>query len=169
MVNSSTVAAKPYVDMSGLPDNLKPLPTQPWDNRPLELPLDREEVRTAVWRASGNITRAAQLLKVSPSRLRTFVRKSEYLQQEVEEAKEQLVDTAEDVIRDALEDPERQDAAARFVLSTIGRSRGWGTGGGAVQINNKGGNIVFQWADGTSMSTSQEPQTIDVTPENVDG
>lgn len=151
--------------MSQLPDNLVPIPTQPWDRRPAELPIEVEEARTAIWRCCGNITKAAELVKVAPSRLRNLVKNSPYLQREVDEAKEQLIDTAEDVIRDALGDPERKDAASRFVLSTIGRSRGWGTGAGGATVNVQNNNIVIQWQDGTPM----EPTTIEGKAETIDG
>lgn len=141
----------------GLPDNLTPLPTQPWDVRPDELPLDIEEARTAIWRTSGNVSRAAEILKVPPARLRALVKKSDYLLREVEEAREQVVDMAEDVVKEALSDPERADTMARFVLSTQGKNRGWGNASGGPSVNIKTtGNVVFQWQDG-SMNSSDTP------------
>lgn len=150
----------------GLPANLQPLPTMPYDERPVELPLDIEECRTAIWKASGNVTKAAEFLKCPSNRLRNFVRKSQYLSREMEEAREQLVDTAEDNVREALEDEEdkaRRDQMSRFVLgSQFARSRGWGGGAGpSVKVDNKsGGMVVIQWEDGTSFGGA-EPPTID--------
>lgn len=149
----------------GLPANLQPLPTMPYDERPVELPLDIEECRTAIWRCCGNITKAADMLKCPSARLRNFVRKSQYLVREVDEAREQMVDTAEDNVREALEDEEdkaRRDQMSRFVLgSQFARARGWGSGAGAsVNVNNtKGGMVVIQWEDGTQFG-GQEPATV---------
>ena len=141
--------------MSEFPTDLEPLPTAPYPERPLSLPLEPEECRTALWMVRGNITEAAKLIKVTPSRLRSFVTKSAYLSAEMQEAKEQLVDLAEDVVFNALTDEEdkgRKDTMARYVLSSQGKSRGWGTASnqGISVKNSAGGTIVVQWADGTS-------------------
>lgn len=128
--------------------------------RPSELPLDVEECRTAIWQCRGNVSHAASLLKVVPSRLRKFVEKSPRLQDEIREAQQQLVDIAEDVAYEALTDPDdagRRDQMARFVMSNLGKDRGYGTAKG-VTINNPNGPVVIQWADGSSLSA---PTTID--------
>lgn len=153
-------------DGRDVPGDLVALPTMPYDQRPAELPLDIEECRTAIWMASGNITDAAKVLKVTPIRLRNFVKKSAYLSAEVHEAAEQLVDIAEKNVKDALlddQDPSRRDTMSRFVLTNIGRGRGWGSGNSAGSLNVKnasGGTIVVQWADGTTFS-SKDGNTID--------
>lgn len=131
------------------------LPSMPYDVRPAELPLDIEECRTAIWRAAGNVTQAAELLKVSSLRLRAFIRKSPYLSAEVAEAQEQIKDLAEGIVVDALmdtEDKARQDAMAKFVLLGPGKDRGYGAGAPKVTINNqKGASMTIAWADGTSI------------------
>lgn len=141
--------------MSSYPDNLVPIPTQPWDERPDALPLDREESRTALWRCRGNVSNAAKLLKVPPSRFRKFVKASPYLTRECEEAREQLADIAEDIVYEALTDDQdkgRQDSMARYVLDRHGRSRGYGAGGtGKVSINGPVGSVTICWADGSQM------------------
>lgn len=138
------------------PSDLIPLPTMPYDERPPSLPLDVEECRTAIWRTRGNIHDAAKLLKISSSRLRNFVKNSAYLTSEAMEAREILKDIAESNVYDALtdsEDPARRDSMSRFVLGSIGKDRGYGTG---VQGGGKGtlniGNISISWGDGTSIS-----------------
>lgn len=151
--------------MRALPNDLVPLPTMPYSERPLSLPLDIEECRTAIWRAAGNITRAAEILKVPSRRLRKFVKESPYLSGEIEEAAEQLVDKAEDIIADALEDSEdkgRQDAAARLVLqSARAKSRGWGTGAVAAGAKVTVGNIVIQWGNGEALTDNGSENIID--------
>jgi len=137
----------------------------PFDYRPDSLPLDIEECRTAIWRARGNITVAADILKVTSNRLRGFVSRSPYLSAELNEAKEQLKDLAEDTVYDALTDADdkgRRDAMARFVLQGIGKDRGWGSGGSKIQIDNsKGGTVIVGWADGTIFQPEAQEKVID--------
>lgn len=136
----------------------------PYSERPSELPLDTEECRTAIWMAAGNITDAAKLLKITSIRLRAFVRKSPYLSAEIQEAQDRLVDIAESNVYNALTDeldPSRRDTMSRFVLSNIGKHRGWGTGGTGVTVKNSaGGTIIVQWADGTQLG-SDDAKEID--------
>lgn len=148
-----------------IPDDLVALPTMPYSERPVELPLDIEECRTAIWMASGNISEAAKILKITSIRLRNFVKKSAYLSAEMQEAADRLVDIAESNVKEALTDPldaSRRDTMSRYVLSNIGKNRGWGTGGpGSVNIKNSvGGTIVVQWEDGSKFGPDDE-KTID--------
>lgn len=149
-----------------LPVNLVPLPTMPWDVRPEELPLTIDEARTAIWMEAGNITKAALRLKVDSARLRRFVRSSPRLSAEMEEAREQILDRAEDVVVEALNDLEdvvRRDSMAKHVLTNLGRNRGYGSKSpGNVNIVNNGGKVVVQWGDGTSFDDEDaaEPKTI---------
>ena len=137
-----------------------------------------EECRTSLWLVRGNITEAAKLLKITALRLRQFVNKSPYLLSEMQEAKDQLVDIAENVVYEALTDEDdkgRKDTMARFVLGSQGKQRGWGhavSAGGVNIRNSQGGTIVVQWADGstfgdTTEAEQAEPQMIDVTPHKV--
>ena len=158
------------MDDDRIPSDLVALPTMPYNERPAELPLDVEECRTAIWMASGNISEAAKLLKVSSIRLRNFVKKSPYLSAELQESADRLVDIAEGNVLNALTDeldPSRRDTMSRFVLTSIGKHRGWGSGGsGNVNIKNSaGGTIVVQWADGTQLGgqgdDDQEMKTVE--------
>lgn len=150
--------------MSDVPDDLVALPTMPYSERPAELPLDTEECRTAIWMASGNISEAAKLLKITSIRLRNFVKKSPYLSAEMQEAADRMVDIAEQNVLNALtdeSDPSRRDTMSRFVLSNIGKHRGWGTGGSSLNVKNTaGGTIIVQWADGTTFG-EKEPKEIE--------
>jgi hypothetical protein len=148
----------------------------PYNERPSELPLDVEEVRTSIWMASGNLTEASKLLKVTSLRLRNFVKKSPYLSAEMQEAADRLVDIAESNVYDALTDeldPSRRDTMSRFVLTNIGKHRGWGSGSGpGVTVKNSaGGTIIVQWADGTSFGSeanTDQGKIIDHDPRNED-
>jgi len=149
-----------------IPDDLVALPTMPYSERPFELPLDIEECRTAIWMAAGNITEAAKLLKITSIRLRAFVKKSPYLSAEMQEAADRLVDIAESNVYNALTDeldPSRRDTMSRFVLTNIGKHRGWGSGssGGVTVKNSAGGTIVVQWGDGQTFGEEEkEPQEV---------
>lgn len=141
--------------MVHIPSDLVVLPTMPWPERPNELPLDNEECRTAIWMARGNITEAAAILKITSKRLRNFVKQSAYLSSELSEASEQLVDIAEKNVHEALTDEEdatRRDVMSRFVLTNLGKNRGYGTQpASSLSVKNSaGGTIVVQWADGTN-------------------
>lgn len=146
--------------MDGMPDDLVPLPTAPYAERPIALPLDVEECRTALWVVRGNITKAAEILKVSSNRLRKFIERSPYLSAELQEAKDRLVDIAEDNIYEALTDEEdkaRRDQMSKFVLASVGKARGWGQGGSGTNVtikNSSGGTIRVSWADGTQIGES---------------
>lgn len=153
-----------------IPLDLIPLPTMPYSKRPDEMPLDIEECRTAIWYTKGNITQAASILKIPSERLRRFVQKSQYLSREVAEASEQLIDRAEQIVAEALDDEEdkgRRDGMAKFVLnSSRAKARGWGAGANpSVNVKNTaGGTILMSWADGTQFQPNEAAKTIDVTP-----
>lgn len=132
-----------------LPGDLQPIPTQPWDERPSELPLNEEEVRTALWLDKGNISLSAERLKVSSSRLRNYVSSKPRLINEQKEAREQLADRAEEVVSEALNDNTdagRRDGMAKFVLnSEFARNRGMSARPApSVSIKNNG-NLVIGW------------------------
>lgn len=158
--------------MADLPTDLVPLPTMPYDVRPDALPLDIEECRTALWLERGNISEAARRIKVAPARFRAFVKSSPRLQGECDEAREQLQDIAEDIAYEALTDESdagRRDQMARFVMGTLGKSRGFGQNGGAsVNINSPKGPITIKWGDGTTLSAPGD-NAVDVTPKVVNG
>lgn len=140
--------------MDNFPSDLVPLPTMPYDMRPIELPLTVDECRTALWRAKGNITEAALVLKTTSLRLRKFIEKSPFLTEEQREAQEQLLDKSEAQIANALDDKEdkvRSDAAAKFILTNLGARRGYGQKGAGISVNvpkNSSGKILFTWGDG---------------------
>lgn len=147
-----------------LPDDLVPLPTAPWDERPTELPLDVDECRTALWLTQGNIAKAAELIKVPSSRMRSFVNKNEFLKREMEECREVLKDIAEGNVYEALTDRSdtgRRDSMSRFVLERLGKDRGFGSGSAGVTVGGIKGKITVSW------DTEPEDKTIDVTPNKV--
>jgi hypothetical protein len=92
-----------------------------------EEPLTARDVRSALWLSAGNIRTAAERLGVPPARVRAFARNSPWVQSELDEARERILDMAEAVLFEALfsDDPRRRDSAARYVLSKsqFGRAR----------------------------------------------
>lgn len=131
------------------------------------MPLVVQECRTAIWRANGNVAKAAEILKVSSSRLRKFIRDSPFLVAEMEEANEILKDRAVDIVKEALDDAGdsgRRDAMAKFVLTNLGGDRGFGQAGkgGSVNLKMPQGNFTITWEDGSSVSgNDNSARTID--------
>lgn len=150
--------------MTDLPTDLVTIPTTPYSERPDSLPLDIEECRTALWLCKGNVTQAAEMLKVRSARLRSFVNASAYLRREMEEATERLKDKAMSVIEDALHGPpERADSMARYVMTNLGHDRGFGNKVSVKTLPN-GGPTIFAWDDGTILNPSEtrrNAETID--------
>lgn len=145
----------------GVPADLIPLPTMPYDERPASLPLDVQECRTAIWRTRGNVTNASILLKVDSGRLRKFIHGSSYLSQEVAEAAERLKDRAVEVVAEALDDEEdksRRDQMARFVLTNLARDRGYGQAAkqGGVNLKLPQGNFKITWDDGSGFNDNED-------------
>jgi len=149
-----------------LPQDLVPLPTMPYDVRPESMPLTIDEARTALWKAKGNITEAAKYLKVDSGRLRRFVKQSVRLSMEADEARQQILDKAETIIVEALEDTEdrqRQDNMAKFALLNLGMTRGYGAKTGkTLNVNNSGsGNVIVTWGDGSTFDeVDDEPDAL---------
>ena len=58
------------------PGSYLPLPWFPWESRPKNLPIDPEEVATALFLKNGDINAAATRLRVTASQLDRTIRKS---------------------------------------------------------------------------------------------
>ena len=58
------------------PQEFEPLPYYSWIERPASLPLTYDEAATAIYLARGDLSQAASLLKVGPSRLNRLVKQS---------------------------------------------------------------------------------------------
>jgi hypothetical protein len=90
-------------------------------------PLEARDVRSALWLCAGDIRQASERLGVPAGRIRAFVRNSQWVQREFEEARERILDRAEEILYEALfsDDSKRRDSAARYILqkSAAGRSR----------------------------------------------
>jgi hypothetical protein len=113
-------------DMTGyLPDDLVvPIQGAALSNSD---PLEARDVRSALWLCAGDIRKAAERLGVPLARVRAFVKNSPWVQRELYEARERILDRAEEVLLEALfsDDAKRRDSAALFILkkSEMGRQR----------------------------------------------
>jgi hypothetical protein len=92
-----------------------------------EEPLTARDVRSALWLCAGNIRQASERLGVPVARVRAFTHKSPWVREELHEARERILDRAEEVLFEALfsDDPKRRDSAAKYILtkSAFGRAR----------------------------------------------
>jgi hypothetical protein len=113
-------------------------------------PLTARDVRSALWLCAGDIRKAAQRLGVSPARLRAFVRNSPWVREELCEARERILDRAEQILYEALfsDDPKRRDSTAKYILrkSASGRSRLHALTE-HLQLDPKADRPVIRWAE----------------------
>jgi hypothetical protein len=117
---------------------------------PNEEPLTARDVRSALWLCAGDMRRAAERLGVPSGRVRAFARNSPWIQQELAEASERILDMAEAVLLEALfsDDPKRRDSAARFILtkSQTGRARLHALTD-HLRLDTGGGSVDIRWAE----------------------
>ena len=98
-----------------------------------------DEVVDVIQKSEGVRTTICKLLDCSQTQLRNYLEEHPELKQVMLDAREQILDLAESVIRENLtqtENPELRQKAAEFTLKTIGRNRGWAIGDyPAMQVN----------------------------------
>ena len=98
-----------------------------------------DEVVDVIQKSEGVRTTICKLLDCSQTQLRNYLEEHQELKQVMLDAREQILDLAESVIRENLtqtENPELRQKAAEFTLKTIGRHRGWAIGDyPAMQVN----------------------------------
>ena len=116
--------------------------------------IDLDRVRRVMFRADGNVTKAAKILKVSSSDLRRLTWRHPTLIMDALEHAHRMVDQAESKLREALDSDnlERSLRAATFVLShsRAARERGWGRSAGSCDADSpQQTTIVVRW-DGDS-------------------
>ena len=90
-------------------------------------PFTARDLRSALWLSAGDVSKAAKRLAVSTARVRAFTDKSPWIQRELYEARERILDKTEEVLFEASfsDDPKRRDSVARYILtkSQTGRAR----------------------------------------------
>ena len=98
-----------------------------------------DEVVDVIQKSEGVRTTICKLLDCSQTQLRNYLEEHPELKQVMLDAREQILDLAESVIRENLTQTENQELrqkAAEFTLKTIGRHRGWAIGDyPAMQVN----------------------------------
>ena len=98
-----------------------------------------DEVVDVIQKSEGVRTTICKMLDCSQTQLRNYLEEHQELKQVMLDAREQILDLAESVIRENLtqtENPELRQKAAEFTLKTIGRHRGWAIGDyPAMQVN----------------------------------
>jgi hypothetical protein len=119
--------------------------------------LDERQVRRALRKHDGNISKCADALRVRSERLRAFVDASPACQAEMAEISERGVDEAVAVVFTALRDEgsflNRFYAAKEILRSEAGRRRGYGPRESATSLyiegrkEPAGGVITLRWLD----------------------
>ena len=98
-----------------------------------------DQVADVIQKSEGVRTTICKVLDCSQTQLRNYLEEHPELKQVMLDAREQILDLAESVIRENLtqtENPELRQKAAMFTLKTIGRNRGWAIGDyPAMQVN----------------------------------
>ena len=98
-----------------------------------------DKVVDVIQKSEGVRTTICKVLDCSQTQLRNYLEEHQELKQVMLDAREQILDLAESVIRENLtqtENPELRQKAAEFTLKTIGRHRGWAIGDyPAMQVN----------------------------------
>ena len=96
--------------------------------------IDLDRVRRALFKADGNVTKAAKSLKVSSADLRRLTWRNPKLIMDALEQTHRMLDKAEENLTKALrgDHPERALRASMFILShsPVARERGWCRHGG---------------------------------------
>ena len=100
-----------------------PLPFYPWDSRPPHLPLDHDEVASAIHLANGDLVRAAFLLKVPIVRINRSLRASPRLQRILDEALQVTLAKAASIPIQTLFDPEADTRRLEWASAHVLRSR----------------------------------------------
>jgi hypothetical protein len=150
--------------------------------------IDLDRVRRALFKAEGNVTRAAKSLKVPSSDLRRLTWRHPTLIMDALEEAHCLVDRAESKLREVLysDHPERSLRAATFILShhraatfilshhRAARERGWSRHGGApfdgvYSLPRAAGPTVAMWAGDSLGYRPLEPATPEARRLEADG
>jgi hypothetical protein len=130
--------------------------------------IDLNRVRRALFRADGNVTRAAKALKVNSVDLRRLTQRHPTLIMDALEQAHRLVDCAEAKLREALagENKDRALAAATYILShsAAARERGWSRHSASPSLDGlsfAAAPITVIWAGG-DMPSGYRPSAPNV-------
>ena len=154
------------------------LPAYPWSQRPDDHPLTLEEVTASLVEAAGDVTAAADRLKVGSLTLRKFIERSPRARAVVLEMDHRLADRARRKLIGIINDDgdaRRQDWAIRFVLNSrmarhLGLSGSEDADDQARRANGPVNNNYIlgplEWANGERIGPKQAAQKlIELAPE----
>jgi len=113
--------------------------------------LDLAAIEAQLVRTEGNVTAAATALSVPSADLRKLVWSTASLTDVIFEQLEQMIDEAEQALRDGLKDADMgrrlQAATALLTLSAAGRKRGWGRSGASHDEPAEPPAVTMRWLD----------------------
>jgi hypothetical protein len=113
--------------------------------------LDLAAIKAELIRTEGNVTAAATALSVPSADLRKLVWSTTSLTDVIFEQLEQMIDAAEQALRDGLKDADMgrrlQAATALLTLSPAARKRGWGRSGALHDEPGAPPAVTMRWLD----------------------
>ncbi len=114
--------------------------------------LDFAAIEAELIRREGNVTAAATALSVPSADLRKLVWSTTSLTDVIFEQLEQMIDEAEQALRDGLKDADMgrrlQAAVTLLTQSAAGRRRGWGRSGVSHDEVAEAPAVMMRWLDG---------------------
>jgi hypothetical protein len=149
-----------------------PLPYYPWDERPPGVPLDSEEVATAIHLSDGSLPGCARLLKVPVVRVLRSLRASPRLQRIREEALQVALSKAEGHVIESIDaitptgDPHiarREWAATKLLQSRLAMGTTLSPGPAAsvqsnasLTVNPSSRTLTFRWRTAADAAPAEE-------------
>lgn len=122
-----------------------------------------QEYYDALSQTKGNISACARLLNMRRSSLKERIDASPELRAKLEEVREEMLDKAEENVYDRVE--QGDDAMTRFVLSTLGKERGYTQ---KTEVDNKhsfvGQGAVDRIMAGRERARNEAPPNSDPKP-----
>jgi hypothetical protein len=127
-------------------------------------PIDVEEAKRALEKCQGNITAAADLMKVHSARLRAFVAEEPVLRGMQAEIIERGVDEAVAILFKGMKHESygiRLMAAKEFLRSEPARRRGFGEKGASLELTSRAGEtLTITWLE-PGMEKDEIPKLIE--------
>ena len=111
-------------------------------NQPLAKRFTKKEMRELICKLFGNTSELCKALDCTRSQLLAYLDKQPDLKQDMKDAREAVVDKAEQVMTSLLysNNEQIQQKTAEFLLKTLGRGRGYDVGA-AQQITVEDGKV----------------------------
>ena len=161
LVDSSTNAL-------GIDAEFIPLPYYPWDRRPGHLPLDVEEVATALYLTEGLIAQAAARLKTEPLKVVRSIARSARLQRLHAELASLLNDRVHEEYIRAFKDEDsrrREWASAKVAQSKQFQSHplapNTNTANPVAGLGSSPTRIIISWEDSLPLTIDHQPESTD--------